>query len=210
MSQSYKVFVNNFCILFIVCCKTKKENNFLSQDNKLKIFDIYDDFICYFASNNYIIDSDIIVYSSNPDIFKKFKTNFNVLFASGGVVTNTGNQILIIKKNHMWDLPKGKLDQGETFEVAAFREIQEETGVKCSYIIRSKSYFTHHIYNDYFNSNILSLKSTKWFLFMAEENQSIKPQIEENILDVKWVDCISLHKYETYESVKDVVNFFIC
>jgi 8-oxo-dGTP diphosphatase len=30
-----------------------------------------------------------------------------------------------------WTLPKGKLDPGETFEEAALREVEEETGLRC-------------------------------------------------------------------------------
>jgi 8-oxo-dGTP diphosphatase len=30
-----------------------------------------------------------------------------------------------------WSFPKGKLEEGETFEVAALREVQEETGMSC-------------------------------------------------------------------------------
>ena len=30
-----------------------------------------------------------------------------------------------------WSLPKGKLDPGETFEQAALREVEEETGLRC-------------------------------------------------------------------------------
>lgn len=30
-----------------------------------------------------------------------------------------------------WSLPKGKLDRGESFEQAALREVEEETGLRC-------------------------------------------------------------------------------
>jgi 8-oxo-dGTP diphosphatase len=31
-----------------------------------------------------------------------------------------------------WTLPKGKLDPGESFEQAALREVEEETGLRCT------------------------------------------------------------------------------
>ena len=33
-----------------------------------------------------------------------------------------------------WTLPKGKLDPGETFEQAALREVEEETGVRAELV----------------------------------------------------------------------------
>jgi 8-oxo-dGTP diphosphatase len=49
--------------------------------------------------------------------------------AAGGVIVRDG-RIAIVHRPHRedWSLPKGKLEEGETFEVAAVREIQEETG----------------------------------------------------------------------------------
>ncbi|MDX2342390.1 MAG: NUDIX hydrolase [Acidimicrobiia bacterium] len=61
-----------------------------------------------------------------------------MLRAAGGVVyrdgeAGTGPEFLVVHREryHDWSLPKGKLDRGETFEQAAMREIQEETGFNC-------------------------------------------------------------------------------
>ena len=39
-------------------------------------------------------------------------------------------KLLMIFRRGKWDLPKGKLDKGETFERCAVREIEEETGFR--------------------------------------------------------------------------------
>jgi len=53
--------------------------------------------------------------------------------AAGGVVVRDG-QIAVVHRPRYddWSLPKGKLDAGESFEDAALREVQEETGLVCS------------------------------------------------------------------------------
>ena len=51
-----------------------------------------------------------------------------VINTCGGVVF-ADDQILFIMKNGKWDLPKGKIEQNETKEEAAVREISEETGL---------------------------------------------------------------------------------
>jgi 8-oxo-dGTP diphosphatase len=53
--------------------------------------------------------------------------------AAGGVVVKDGRVLLVHRPRYDdWTFPKGKLDPGETFEVAALREVEEETGVRCS------------------------------------------------------------------------------
>ena len=54
------------------------------------------------------------------------------MLAAGGVVTRAGTVALIHRpKYDDWTLPKGKLDLDETFEQAALREVEEETGFRC-------------------------------------------------------------------------------
>ncbi len=40
------------------------------------------------------------------------------------------DEILMIFRRGKWDLPKGKLDKGESLEACALREVEEETGLK--------------------------------------------------------------------------------
>jgi 8-oxo-dGTP diphosphatase len=52
--------------------------------------------------------------------------------AAGGVVVRDGQVAIVHRpKYDDWSLPKGKLDPGESFEEAALREVEEETGLRC-------------------------------------------------------------------------------
>jgi 8-oxo-dGTP diphosphatase len=52
--------------------------------------------------------------------------------AAGGVVMRDGHIVVVHRpKYDDWSLPKGKLDPGESWEEAAVREVEEETGLRC-------------------------------------------------------------------------------
>jgi 8-oxo-dGTP diphosphatase len=53
--------------------------------------------------------------------------------AGGGVVLDSEGRVALVHRPRYddWTLPKGKLDRGESFEDAALREVEEETGVRC-------------------------------------------------------------------------------
>ena len=49
--------------------------------------------------------------------------------AAGCVVHDDAGNMLLISRNNRWDLPKGKVEPGETLLQAALREVEEETGI---------------------------------------------------------------------------------
>ena len=71
-----------------------------------------------------------IYHPNHEEILKKFTKKIPLEIAAGGVVTNKEGRVLFIFRNNKWDLPKGKLEKGESLEAAALREVEEETGVK--------------------------------------------------------------------------------
>ncbi|MFL5962484.1 MAG: NUDIX hydrolase [Gaiellaceae bacterium] len=52
--------------------------------------------------------------------------------AAGGIVVRDGQVLLVHRaKYDDWSFPKGKLEDGETWEQAAVREVEEEAGLRC-------------------------------------------------------------------------------
>src|SRR5687768_1665805 len=76
------------------------------------------------------IIAGIFMISSIEMRFAEIKKAFNLIQAAGGAVLNKENELLFIYRRGKWDLPKGKVDEGEELDACAVREVQEETGIQ--------------------------------------------------------------------------------
>ncbi len=131
------------------------------------------------------------------------------IIAAGGIVTNPKGAILWIFRRGFWDLPKGKLDEGETIQSCAVREVEEETGLK-NIQLHELIQFTNHSYFDtHLNEEVI--KRTYWFHMTIPNEQDGIPQTSEDIEKIEWytmgnaAHCID----NTYDTIKEVIASFI-
>lgn len=141
------------------------------------------------------------------ELFTEILTLFRWIEAGGGVVRNKNNDILAIFRRKRWDLPKGKLDPGETFEEAAVREVIEETGLKS---VERGGLITTTMHSFRTRRDIRSLKVTKWY-DMTTEDMKLVWQEEEDIEDAIWVDPTEFinGSYDVFASIRQVVQQYL-
>lgn len=134
--------------------------------------------------------------------------NKKKIIAAGGLVTNPKNEILFIFRRGKWDLPKGKLDEGENIEKCAIREVEEETGIsniRLGTLLKK----TYHEYFDTWTKEEV-LKETWWYSMKIENEQVLIPQIEEDIEKIEWVNPENLNQYlkNTFTTIVEVIDAF--
>lgn len=120
-------------------------------------------------------------YEAMIDFFKSFK----FVRTAGALVQHmTMDQYLWIQRFGHLDLPKGKIEKGETELEAAIREVQEETGLEGPLALERKLGSTYHVYEMNGKSY---LKENHWYKFKCQGQESLKPQVEEGIEAVFWL-----------------------
>lgn len=144
----YKVFIDNAFILF--------RKSFFYQTELPKEYlpylkrDQFDKLKAYL--NPTFSSLNINILTPNPlHALRSFFKELEWIEAAGGIVINKKTQrVLFIYRNKKWDIPKGKIEDKESPEDAAIREIQEECGLQNLEIIHSLSP-TFHCYRAYDN-----------------------------------------------------------
>lgn len=150
-----------------------------------------------------ISENEFLILVGEPEqILQQIKQIFTLIQAGGGIVRSPKDEILFIYRRKKWDLPKGKLDPGESMEACAIREVKEETGVDDLHL-GDLITITYHLYIE---TDII-IKETYWYE-MYSADRVLVPQAEEGIKKAIWVhpNNIQFQLQNTYESIIDVLN----
>ena len=212
MNQKYKIFINDK-LLFLVDNPAKVEEILTSRDPYIirtykKMKDLKDLVEVLMSDIN---QSSMVIYHANVEQLKEdLFSFFKYIEAAGGVVQNDEGKILLIYRKGFWDLPKGKIEQGESIEEAAIREVKEETGVKRLQLgdpILFEGLSNQFTYHTYIYKEKVIMKASYWFKMSTDYAGRMVPQQEEDIEEVKWVHPSEIKDYTNnmYSSIKDVI-----
>ncbi|MEN8229037.1 MAG: NUDIX domain-containing protein [Bacteroidota bacterium] len=198
----YKVFFNDRTVYFgedFSQVKEKEKELFYRFENSRKLKETVEHF-----SSSKQIRNLYLIHDDLPLLMEEFRACFTVIEAGGGVVFNRKGDFLTIKRNGVWDLPKGKLEEGEDFEAAALREVEEETGLK-KLISLSPIISTYHTYQ---MADQKVLKKTQWFEMRYPGKKEPVLEAKEGITDHRWVKPGKTRflRKNSYGSILDVLN----
>ena len=198
----YKVFINEKAIFLIDSSnfsKTKMEIKNLKFENKQTIKEAVD------LLESQQVDQ-IVIHSEDLNVlYETFKSCFKYIEAAGGAVLNNNKELLFIYRLEKWDLPKGKIEEGENPAEAAIREVEEECGIR-NLEIKRELPSTFHIYE---HKGKNTLKKTFWFEMTSHTaDQKLTPQTEEGITEVEWLNSEESKKamQKTYQNIKIIVS----
>lgn len=200
----YVLFLKTQKLIFrkdIVSSDKNKSNLIIRFDNLQNLNYYINDFI---SSQN----EEVSIISNNPEkVFNDYINQFKIIEAAGGIVKNINDKLLFIYRLGYWDLPKGKIDEGESTTEAALREVKEECGVDDLEII-SELITTFHFYE---LENAKIIKKTYWFeMFCSNENTPV-PETNENITKANWLLKREYNKLlpDAYPLIQYLIEYYV-
>jgi ADP-ribose pyrophosphatase YjhB (NUDIX family) len=131
-----------------------------------------------------------------------FQSKFKVIKAAGGLIRKK-DKFLMIYRMKKWDLPKGKKEKTEKYKQTAVREVEEECNVTVK--LGKKVCTTWHTYT--MNKRAM-LKKTKWYLMEVADDSKMRPDINEDIEETRWMNPKEVyhaleHSYKSIHYVFD-------
>lgn len=197
----YEVFMDNKSVVL-----TDQPNIEVGEDKYLYIQ--YDDFeelhfVLDMLTSIESLKGAVFHHHDLEVLFTDFRAHFKELDAAGGVVVNELDEVLLIHRRGKWDLPKGKVEIGETQQEAALREVAEECGIVPPEN-RGHLIDTYHVYHQ--NGDRI-LKKTEWFSMFAHK-EALTPQAVEQIDKAIWVSVseLDIESLDTYRNIRKVLH----
>ncbi|NOU48551.1 MAG: NUDIX domain-containing protein [Bacteroidales bacterium] len=204
MEQRYNFFCDQRCLTLISGngnAKPESYNNYTRCKSEDEFFSILKSWL------NKLITKDIyICFEGNiADIENLIKQKYIEVKAAGGLVINAENEALFIYRSGFWDLPKGHVEQDESFEETALREVEEETGLTSMKLVKELTVTKHF----YYNKGRWEVKMTKWFLMITNESNELSPQLSEGIEKAEWISASQLDQVllNSFRSVRESIGF---
>ncbi|HYQ58819.1 MAG TPA: NUDIX domain-containing protein [Draconibacterium sp.] len=205
--QKYKVFLNEKMIIFVpgTNITLSKLSRILLENSGIEAINVY---LQIFENGD---NRETVVEHPEVEIlFKNFRSALVQVDAAGGVVKR-GEKLLFIFRNGKWDLPKGKIDKGESNEKAALREVEEECDIDNHTIVKVLP-STYHIYKSPYKKTFGQwiFKETFWFEMNYNGDFDGTPQLEEGITEVRWFHPNELDEVlkNTYENLKALILLY--
>jgi 8-oxo-dGTP diphosphatase len=117
--------------------------------------------------------------------------------AAGGLVVRDGLVALVHRPRYDdWTLPKGKLDPGESFEEAALREVEEETGLRAR--------LARELPEVRYRDNKGRPKVVRYWLMELESDPGFPPNDEVD--ELRWLAPEEALVLLTYDRDREVVR----
>jgi 8-oxo-dGTP diphosphatase len=117
--------------------------------------------------------------------------------AAGGVVRRNGGVMIVHRpKYDDWTFPKGKLEEGESFEDAALREVLEETGWTCD--------LGRELQPTRYTDDRGREKLVRWWEMWSKPSGRERWQPGDEVDDVLWVPLSEVDSLLTYESERSL------
>ena len=198
MANNYRIYINDNTLFISEVLPEQKEK---IQQLEFQDFDLQ---TFYKKLKNGSKKSYLFLTKNPAETFKKLKKNCEIIKAAGGLVESANGNYLFIFRNKKWDLPKGKLELGESMKETAVREVEEECGIK---VLKREEKLckTYHVYQ---NGSKMVIKKTNWYKMTVKGEPKLVPQKEEGIEEAVWLDKNHLMPVvkNTFPSIMDVMR----
>ena len=195
----YRIYLNEVKLIVAEKLPAGLENYQVLEEKGFSLPDFFQEKCSGSLPENYVL-----VVANAETFITKARQHFKYIEAAGGLVYNNEGACLFIYRRDKWDLPKGKIDAGESPIEAAQREVEEECGV----VVTAVNELLAETYHLYSLKKKVVFKKTYWYAMAVSGKPELIPQAEEDITEACWLlkNQLDEVKANSYPLILDLVN----